>query len=349
MSFIRHLEDTVRDLNPGSFAFVMATGIVSIDAAQNGLPGIGTALFWINCIAYACLLALTLARLTHWRRQLVANFVAPGQGARFLTLIAGTCVLASQCLLVVTAPRTGYVLAMWGVTCWFGLVYLFLCMAITRRVKASLDHTLHGGWLIVVVATQAIAVIATLIAARETPVVREDLLFTAVCFYLIGCVWYFILITLITYRMVVLRFTPPDLTPPYWIDMGALAISTLAGSLIILHAPPAGPMHDLLPFVRGLTLLCWAFATWWIPLLLMLGWWRHVRNRVPLVYDAANWNIVFPVGMYSVCTGTLAAAMHADELAWVSGVGVYASLGVWALTAFGLGRRLLRWGRMLWA
>ncbi|SCD24697.1 MULTISPECIES: hypothetical protein [Brucella] len=30
-----------------------------------------------------------------------------------------------------------------------------------------------------------------------------------------------------------------DLAPPYWINMGTMAISTLAGSLLILKAPHA--------------------------------------------------------------------------------------------------------------
>lgn len=33
--------------------------------------------------------------------------------------------------------------------------------------------------------------------------------------------------------------------------MGALAITTLAGSLFVLHAPAAGSLADLTPFVKG--------------------------------------------------------------------------------------------------
>jgi len=48
-------------------------------------------------------------------------------------------------------------------------------------------------------------------------------------------------------------------------------------------------IRDLLPFVRGLTLMFWATATWWIPMLVILGVWRHVYRRFPLVHDPLNW------------------------------------------------------------
>ena len=60
--------------------------------------------------------------------------------------------------------------------------------------------------------------------------------------------------------------SPSDLAPPYWINMGAVAISTLAGSLLVAAAPQSPLLTELLPFLKGLTLLFWATATWWIPM-----------------------------------------------------------------------------------
>jgi hypothetical protein len=44
------------------------------------------------------------------------------------------------------------------------------------------------------------------------------------------------MISLIFYRYTFFRFAPGDLSPPYWINMGAMAISTLAGALLIENA-----------------------------------------------------------------------------------------------------------------
>lgn len=330
-----------RLMQPGAFALVMATGIVSVDVSQHGMRWLGVALFCLNCAAYAWLLLISALRLVFYRDQMVANFVAPGRGASFLTLAAGTCVLASQCLLVVYLPVAARALAIWGAVCGGVLVYLFLFTTMTRRVKASFSDTINGSWLVVVVATQALAVVMALLARDGTLLVRERLLFGAINLYLIGCAWYLVIITLITYRMVLLPLNARQFTPPYWINMGALAISALAGSLMILNAPPSGPLHDLLPFIRGFSLFYWASATFWIPLLVLLELWRHVFSSVPVNYEVDDWDIVFPLGMYTVCTTALAHATGARYLMAISDVGVYVSLLVWALVAIGLGYRLL--------
>ena len=331
-----------RAMAPGSFALVMATGVVSVDLTQHGMAVPGKVLFWLNGVAYVWLLLISTLRFIFYRDEMVANFVAPGRGAAFLTLVAGTCVLGIQCLLVVYWPLLARAIAVWGALCWLVLIYLFFFSTMTRRIKAPFSATINGGWLVVVVATQALAVLIAILARDGTLVVRERLLFAAVSLYLIGCAWYLIIITLITYRMILLPLVAREFTPPYWINMGALAISALAGSMIILHAPAIGPLHDLLPFVKGFTLLYWAMATWWIPLLVILELWRHVWSRVPVDYEVDDWDIVFPVGMYTVCTATLSRATGTPYLMAIPDVGVYVSLLLWGVVSAGLVWRLMR-------
>ncbi|CAM5216256.1 Tellurite resistance protein TehA-like permease OS=Castellaniella defragrans OX=75697 GN=HNR28_000289 PE=3 SV=1 [Castellaniella defragrans] len=333
-----------RAMEPGAFALVMATGVVSVDLVQHGMGALARVLFWLNWAAYFWLLLISTLRFIFYRDEMVLNFVTPGRGAAFLTLAAGTCVLGIQCLLVVYLPGVARIMAVLGALCWLGLIYLFFFSIMTRRVKASFKSTVNGGWLVVVVATQALAVLVAILAQDGTLVVRERLLFAAVSLYLIGCAWYLVIITLITYRMVLLPLIARDFTPPYWINMGALAISALAGSLIILHAPGQGPLHNLLPFVKGFTLFYWAMATWWIPLLVILELWRHVWSRVPVNYEVDDWDIVFPVGMYTVCTDALARATGAHYLMAIPDVGVYISFLLWAVVSAGLAYRLLHRG-----
>jgi len=331
-----------RAMAPGSFALVMATGVVSVDLTQHGMAVPGKVLFWLNGVAYVWLLLISTLRFIFYRDEMVANFVAPGRGAAFLTLVAGTCVLGIQCLLVVYWPLLARAIAVWGALCWLVLIYLFFFSTMTRRIKAPFSATINGGWLVVVVATQALAVLIAILARDGTLVVRERLLFAAVSLYLIGCAWYLVIITLITYRMILLPLVAREFTPPYWINMGALAISALAGSMIILHAPAQGPLHDLLPFVKGFTLLYWAMATWWIPLLVILELWRHVWSRVPVDYEVDDWDIVFPVGMYTVCTFQLANAINFPRLLVIPRCFIYLALAGWIAASLGLIGSMLR-------
>ena len=118
--------------------------------------------------------------------------------------------------------------------------------------------------------------------------------------------------------------------------MGAMAISTLAGSLLIINAPDAPFLLSLLPFLKGFTVFYWATGTWWIPMLLILGVWRHVYRRFPLKYDPLYWGAVFPLGMYTASTHEMSQAMGLDFLEFLPRVFLYVALLAWAAAFTGL-------------
>src|SRR5690606_12881759 len=167
--------------------------------------------------------------------------------------------------------------------------------------KPSLEDGINGAWLLAIVATQSDAVLGALLAPGMAGG-AELVLFVSLCMYLLGAMLYLTIITLIFYRFTFLALPVERLTPPYWINMGAVAITTLAGSTLLLVSGASPLLAGLRPFLTGFTLFFWAAATWWIPLLVILGVWRHLVRRYPLRYDPQYWGMVFPLGMYTVCT-----------------------------------------------
>ncbi|QQD84757.1 tellurite resistance/C4-dicarboxylate transporter family protein [Jeotgalicoccus sp. ATCC 8456] len=135
-----------------------------------------------------------------------------------------------------------------------------------------------------------------------------------------------------------------SLTPPYWISMGALAITTLAGAVFILNG--LGLILEFESFIKATTLFFWAFGTWWIPLLVVLGVWRHVINKVPLNYSPDLWGMPFPLAMYTVGTINLSQALELSFLMIISDITFVIALITWILIFIGMivhhGKRLRR-------
>ncbi|MDQ1349632.1 MAG: hypothetical protein QG573_3013 [Acidobacteriota bacterium] len=335
------LAKSVAELFPGYFALVMATGILSIAGHLLGWPRLARALFYVNLPAYTALAALTVARLVLFPRRLAADFADHARGSGYFTTVAGTCVLGSQCLLVADWRGAAETLFAAGLALWVVVMYAFFAAVIVRETKPTLEQGINGAWLIATVATQSVAVLA-LALGDPFGWPEEAVAFGALVFFLVGCMLYLAIITLIFYRFTFLPLATAALTPPYWISMGAVAITTLAGSSLVLARERSPLLVELAPFLKGFTLFFWATGTWWIPLLVLLGIWRHVVRRHPLTYDPQFWGMVFPLGMYAAATFRLAEALPLPPLAAISHAFLPIALVAWTATIIGLLRSPIR-------
>ncbi|HNQ05478.1 MAG TPA: tellurite resistance/C4-dicarboxylate transporter family protein [Thiobacillaceae bacterium] len=334
------------ELSPAYFGMVMATGIVSIAAHLSALHFTAKALFLLNCLAYAVLWLLNILRIVRYPRRVFADLADHLRGPGYFTTVAGTCVLGSQFVLLIAEYRIA--LMLWGLAAvmWVGLTYTIFTGFTVKELKPTLDRGISGAWLLAVVATQSIAVFGALLAAHIQQPIRFEMNFLALSMWLWGGMLYIWMMSLIFYRYTFFPFSPGDLTPPYWINMGAMAISTLAGSLLILNSRDAPYLLSLLPFIKGFTVFYWATGTWWIPMLLILSVWRHGYKRFPLRYDPLYWGAVFPLGMYAASTHQMIEAMSLDFLHLLPRIFVYVALGAWTIVFVGLARYLLRHARV---
>jgi tellurite resistance protein TehA-like permease len=287
----------------------MATGIVSIAAADHGYGPVSAALAVLAVLGLPVLLFLAAL---NWRRN--------GWDVREIDTAVGLFTYVAACA-VLAARFSDHEAAVWvlgtmAVQGWVSLMPIVVDRMWRLRWTGLRDRA-HGAWELVSVATSGLAIVF----------VALGILFWAIAFWLLALCWYLVMTSLIIWRIGADPAMRRDVPPDHWILMGGLAVSTLAGDHLH-HALPPGPFADA---VRHVTIGTWLLATLWIVPLLSVGW-RRVRA----------WPAVFPLGMYASAT----FAMY-RETGWrwfdvVSAVAFWIALAVWLLTVLRFRRAFVR-------
>lgn len=293
------IRGAVASLSPGYFALVMGTGIISTAMHIVNQTLISAVLFGIAVAAWMVLSVLYCWRALRFWPRLRADFIDARSGFGFFTFVAATDVLGVRFALAGNLPLALALLAL-GALSWLILGYVVPWTAVLNSVVRPALSGANGTWFLWVVASQSVAVLAAALEpAVETG--RDGLAVVAVFSWAVGAFLYVGVATLVTARLLLYPLHPTDLTPVYWVAMGATAITVLAGAgaVQMTDSPVTTATRGL---IGGASVLFWAFGTWLVPVLCAAGPWRHIRHRVPLTYDATLWSIIFPLGMYGVAS-----------------------------------------------
>jgi len=336
----------IATLFPGYFALVMATGIIAIAAKQQKIDWLANSLYAVAAASYVILAVLIVIRLVVFPRRLIADLTSHAKGFGFLTIVAGTNVLASASALIHGWWTLAEVLWWCSLPLYVVLVYTALIADVLRRDKPALGSGINGSWFLLTVATESVAVFGALLLGRHP---SDFLAFMCIAAFCLGLVLYLIVMTMVFLRWTFQPLEPTEADPPAWIAAGAVAITVLAGSNL-LAARAVSPRVDRLgPLIEGLVTVAWATATFWFPLMVAIGIWRHIVRHLPLRYHPSYWALVFPLGMYGAATFKMRAGIKLEQLEWAPKVTLAVALAAWIATFAGLlvqgGRATLRRGR----
>ncbi|MCV7230575.1 tellurite resistance/C4-dicarboxylate transporter family protein [Mycolicibacterium komossense] len=297
----------------------MATGIVSIAAADHGYR-------WISLVL-AALALVALPVLTWLSARSIGNVFAiedPDVLVRLFSFVAACAVLGAR--------FASNQIALWVLAAMALLSWLLLVPAVGRRIWKhrwlGLRDRAHGAWELASVATSGIAIVAA-----DLRIVVVALLFWALAIAVYGLMTGFIL-----WRAFHERLDPGGFEPDGWILMGGLAIATLAGDH--LHRVWASGVIEII------TLITWALATAWIPVLVYFGIRRINEGPGALQFRGVWWAMVFPLGMYSAATFAMSGETRVAALATVSLVFFWVAFAVWLIVACAGLLRLLRFRRV---
>jgi tellurite resistance protein TehA-like permease len=323
----------IATLFPGYFALVMATGIVAIASKQQTIDWLADTLYVVAAGSYIVLVVLIVVRIVAYPRRLFADLTSHAKGFGFLTIVAGTNVLASGSALIHGWWTLAEILWWCSLPLYVVLVYTALISDVLRHDKPELGVGINGSWFLLTVSTESIAVFGALLLGHDP---SDFLAFVCIAAFCLGLVLYLIVMTMVFLRWTFQRLEPTEADPPAWIAAGAVAITVLAGSNLLATRAVSPRVDRLGPLIEGLVTLSWATATFWFPLMVAIGVWRHIARHVPLRYHPSYWALVFPLGMYGAATFKMRAVVDLDQLEWVPKITFAVALLTWAAAFTGL-------------
>lgn len=324
----RRFRYALKYLFTGYFASVMATGIVSIALHTQGFEGISEGLFVVSIALYIVLLAAYVTRAVLFPRIVRHDLLSAATMFGYLTFVAATDVLGSRFALAgysSIAAALGIVgLAAWVANVYFDFAVLIICNSL------PIQKVISGSWLIVTVSTESLVVLGSTLA-HFLPEARSLLLFLSYVYWGIGFFIYLVFIVFIVYRFAFVSANKKGLHPSYWINMGAMAITVLAGSHLLLAAPHSSFLMSVRPFLEGMTVILWAWGTWWIPLLAVISVYKCVVSKPRFQYHPAQWTVVFPLGMYTVASNELSEVPGLSMIHWLVPWWLWIAFAAWAI------------------
>ncbi len=288
-------------LSPAMFSVVLGTGGLSLAANLIGLPRVALALFWLNLFLFGLAWVATILRVVRGIREMAADFTHAGRGPAFFLSGLATSIFGLQLASVAQWQETVAPIWIFSAALWVGMISLFVFGATIRAEKAPFAEAIGPMWFLPGAALEAMVALGAHVSTHSTRLMATALLGG----FLLGLLLNLLVLAAILYRWLFLPMSAQQLTSTNWINLGGFAIVVVAG--VKLASP------RLEPFI----VLSWAIATWWLPILVVAGIWRHGVQKVPLRYDGQYWPVVFSPAVYASGTFFLAEASRLTVLWWV--------------------------------
>jgi tellurite resistance protein TehA-like permease len=337
-SFTNAIAD-LQALHPGNFAMVMASGIVSVGLANLGFEVLAELLYYFAVFIWLSLLVLSTARAVVHFSAVRVDLLNPRMVFSYFTLVAATAIVG---LLWHAHGHVQLAILCWWIAflSWSALLYLSFSV-LTFLTHEHNVNIVHGGWLISIVGTQSLVLLGARIAPELGPY-SSFMMIEIHMLWGLGLAFYGIFVTLFCYRIFFLTLKPDQVSPLLWVVMGAAAICANAGTSLLTGNPGLPFLVAQRPFIEGISMMIWAWATWWIPMLVLFFVWKHLIHKLPLRYEPILWSFVFPLGMYAVASGRLGLAAEFSPLEWISKVMVWIAFAAWCFTLIGFLHQMVR-------
>lgn len=321
----------MKPVDPIRFAYVMATGIISIAFHKLNFPYLSELFLALASIGYIWLLVLFGIRFFMDKKRMIQEFCEVQGLLRYFTFSAGTDALAVRFILQGSFNTLGLILGIIG-----GVSTLLLVYSLFYRLFIQTPSSIRAispYWLLMTIACNSVGIVITTLWEHAI-YQNELLLLVGFGFWTFAVGFYFIFMSLNIYRVFFQSFEGKELSPAYWTWMGAAAIAVVDGGLLVLikQVPPF--LASLTHFFCGMTFVLWVFGSALIPILCLMVICKYSHFKVALSYTPSLWAMVFPLGMYTVATDLLSSSFQLQIVKELAFVFLWISVLAWILVAY---------------
>lgn len=334
--------EAVRRFTPNWFAATMGTGILAIALSQ--LPGGGRetrmtaeGLWALNIGLFALFSALYGARWILFPHEARRIFRHPVMSMYFGCIPMGLATVVNG-LLIFGRARWGQGAVQGAESLWLVDVALSLAcgLAIPYAMYTRQAHAIEqmtAVWLLPVVAAEVAAVSGGMIAPLLTgPDERLAVLAASYALWGYSVPAALSILAILLLRMALHKLPPAGMAASSWLALGPIGTGAL-GLVVLGSAAPqilTGALSSYGEVARagGLVaaLVLWGYGLWWMGLALVITL-KHLREGLP--FNLGWWGYTFPLGVFSVATLKLAAALPVPGLAQAGEALVLALAAVW--------------------
>jgi tellurite resistance protein TehA-like permease len=149
----------IETLYPGSFALVMATGIISNAFFFEDHHALSDALFVANLVAYSVQVVFIVLRAIWFWRALWTDLINPRLVFSFFTIVAATDVLGIGIYLR-GFQSVAQLLWFFALVSWTALIYFGFGVLTFLNTSHGADVA-DGGWLMAIVGTESLVILGT--------------------------------------------------------------------------------------------------------------------------------------------------------------------------------------------
>jgi len=291
-------------LNARWFTAVMATIMIASISQWYGYEGVVPYFFIASLAIFFSVVVFKTVQTVLFYKDALEEMLNPEKTLHFFTIVGAVSFVGICFSRIFHFYTTANIFWYVSIGLWLGIsLSTFSILFLNRKAgERKIEDILHGGWFFATVGTQSTALLGVIVAEHA---IRHVIFIQVFSFALwsVGASLYLVFMALLVLRLMFYRFDSNTVLSPYWMNIGAAAVTTITGTVLYQHIQAVGgPFADFLPFLKGISLLFWSFGLWWIPFLIILAMRKLIYSGEGLAFTVGYWEIAFALGLYADST-----------------------------------------------